>query len=336
MKRFAATVARLAAVALLAAACGRSPDAAEGPARLRVVLQPYLVFAPLYVAQAEGIFAAHGLDVELVPMAGSEQAIPLLIDGSIDVLPGHAAPGLLNAMARGERIRMVAQRSRTGPSPCSSLALIARPGLLSEPRPPGETPRIRRISVDRQAAMVFFIEEALASVHVRLDTLEQAYVPHAAEPDALASGALDVALAGEPFLHRTLAAGRAEQWIGLEDVLPGFEFSVLLFGERLLDRERDTGARFVAAYLEANRRLAEGKTASNLALVGEFLDEDAAALEGMCWPFVPTTGEVRVDHLTRFQEWSLRRGWIDRVAAADELIDAAFVARAWQILNEKP
>jgi ABC-type nitrate/sulfonate/bicarbonate transport system substrate-binding protein len=328
---------RLAAiVALLAVACGRAPDAADAPVRLRVVVQPYLVFAPLHVAQAEGIFSAYGLDVELVPMAGSEQAIPLLIDGGIDVLPGHPAPGLLNAMARGERIRMVAQRSRSAPARCSSLALIARPGLLAGARPADEAPRIRRISVDRQAAMVFFIEEALASVHVGLDTLERAYVPHAAEPDALASAAIDVALAGEPFLHRTIAAGKAEEWIGVEDVLPGIEFSVLMFGERLLDREREAGARFVAAYLEANRRLAAGKTARNLALVGEFLDEEPGALEGMCWPFEATTGRVRVDHLTRFQEWAHRHGWIDRIASEDELIDGAFVERASQILNEKP
>ena len=95
---------RALAAALLLAACGGVPDAADGRTRLRVVVQPYLVFAPLHVAQAEGLFAAHGLDVELVPMAGSEQAIPLLIDGGIDVLPGHAAPGLLNAMARVPKV----------------------------------------------------------------------------------------------------------------------------------------------------------------------------------------------------------------------------------------
>jgi NitT/TauT family transport system substrate-binding protein len=323
------------AVALLLAACGGAPDGAAAPTRLRVVVQPYLVFAPLHVAQVEGLFAAHGLDVELVPMAGSEPAMPLLINGSIDVLPGHASPGLLNAIARGARIRMVAQRSRRAPASCSSLALIARPGLLAEPRSPGTAPHIRRISVDRQAAMVFFIDEALASVGVNLDTLEQAYVPHAAEPEALASGAIDVALAGEPFLRRSLGEGRAEQWIGVEDVLPGIEFSVLLFGERLLERERAAGDRFIAAYLEANRRLAEGKTPRNLELVGDFLDEDAAALTDICWPFETTDGRVRTDYLMRFQQWAARKGLIDRVATADELIDTTFVERASHILNEK-
>jgi NitT/TauT family transport system substrate-binding protein len=323
-------------IALLLPACAGEGGDAEGRVKLRVVSQPYLVFAPLHVGVAEGIFAAHGLDVELVPMAGSEQAIPLLIDGTIDVLPGHAAPGVLNAIARGGHIRMVAQRSRTGRAECSSLALVARPNLLAEPRPPGTPPAIRRISVDRQAAMVFFIEKALASAGVSLDTLDRVYVPHAAEPDALASGTIDVALAGEPYLRRTLDAGKAEQWIGVEDVLPGIEFSVLLFGERLLVHERAAGTRFIAAYLEANRRLAEGKTPQNLAHVAEFLGEHAAALEDICWPFQPTDGRIRVDHLTRFQQWALERGWIDRIIATDELIDPTFLEEVGRIPQEKP
>lgn len=321
-------------LALALCACGGGSEDDGEP--LRVVVQPYLVFAPLHVAQAEGIFEEYGLDVELVPMAGSEQAIPLLVDGGIDVLPGHAAPGVLNAIARGERVRMVAQRSRAARGECSSLALLARPGLLEQPRRAGTPPRIRRISVDRQAAMVFFIEEALASAGVSIDTLERVYVPHAAEQAALAAGTIDVALAGEPYLSRTLTAGAAEEWIGVEDVLPGIEFSVLLFGERLLERDRDAGARFVAAYLEANARLAEGKTERNLGLVAEFLGEDAAALEGICWPFEPTDGRIREDHLMRFQQWALDRGWIDRIVTTEELMDAAFIEDAMRIRNDKP
>jgi NitT/TauT family transport system substrate-binding protein len=320
------------AAALLLASCSGSPEA--GLTTLRVAIQPYLVFAPLHVAQAEGLFAAHGLDVELVPMTGSEPAIPLLIDGSIDVLTGHVAPGMLNAIARGERIRMVAERSRRAPAECSSLALIARPGLLDEPRAVDTPPHLRRISVDRQAAMVFFIEEALASVGIRLDTLERVYVPHAAEPDALASGAIDVALAGEPFLTRTLHAGKAVPWIGLEDVLPGIEFSVVFFGRRLLDEDRDAGVRFLAAFLEANRILAEGKTAANLAIVADFLGDDAASLEEICWPFQPSDGAIRTDYLMRFQRWELSRGWIDRIATETDLIDPAFLVHAKRIMHQ--
>jgi NitT/TauT family transport system substrate-binding protein len=320
---------RLPVVALLIAGCG-SPRAENvpGPTKLRAVIQPYLVFAPIWVAQEEGLFAARDLAVELVPMGGSEAAIPLLIDGRIDVLPGHPAPALLNAIARGERIRIVAERSRRAPAQCSSLALVARPELLARSRPSGAPPPIRRISIDKQAAMLFFVEEALASAGVSLDSLERVYVPHAAEPDALASGAVDVALAGEPFLARALRGGRATVWIGVEDVLPGIEFSVLVFGRRLLDDERDAGARFVEAFLEANDRLAEGKTPHNLALMARFLDEDAETLADICWPFQPSDGRVRTDYLMRFQEWQRAHGWIDRVTSEAELIDPAFVRRA--------
>jgi NitT/TauT family transport system substrate-binding protein len=274
----------LLALALLAGCASRDASATGGRTRLRVAIQPYLPYAPLYVAQADGIFAAHGLDVEFVPLAGSEPGVPLLIQGSVDVLQAHITPGLLNAVARGERIRMVAERSRWQPATCSFLALVARPGLLDTTRRVGTAPRIRRISMDKQATVVFFVEEALATAGVSLDTLEQVHIPHALEPDALAAGTVDVALAGEPHLSRTLAAGKGVEWIGLEDVLPLMEFSVLFYGRRLLDEDRAAGRRFAAAWLEANRRLGAGKTPHNVELVSRFLELEPAELDPMCWP----------------------------------------------------
>jgi NitT/TauT family transport system substrate-binding protein len=299
-------------------------------------MQPYLEFAPIHLAQSEGIFSAHGLDVELVPMPGTEASVPLLIAGSVDVLPGQTAPGLLNAIARGERIRMVAQLNRGEGRSCSTLALVARPGLLGNGVAPGRAPRIRRISVNKQAVMVFFVEEALASVGVRLDTLERVYLPQAAEPDALVSGAIDVALTNEPQLTAMLRGGQAVPWIGQEDVLPGFRLTMLFFGRRLLDDDRDAGARFIAAYLEANRRLAEGATARNLERVARFIGEDPARLPSICWPFQPTDGQIRTDYLLRFQRFALERGWIDRLVPPDELIDAGFLPRASSPTASRP
>ena len=87
---------------------------------------------------------------------------------------------------------------------------------------------------------------------------------------------------------------------------------------------------------EANRRLAEGKTRQNLALVAEFLGEEVAALEDICWPFQPTDGRIRADHLTQFQEWMLERGWIDRIIGTDELIDPAFLEEIGHSPDENP
>lgn len=309
---------------VLAFACGTACAAADAPGdptRLRVVAQPYLSFAALHVAQAEGFFRDEGLEVELVPMAGTEPAVPLLVSGNLDVLPGMLTPSVLNAVARGEPVRIVAARSGR-PGSCSSLALVIRPGLLD-----GNPPSIDRISIDRQAVMLFFVETALAHAGLDLARLEPAFLPHAAEAQALASGAIDAALAGEPFLTRLLESGHAERWIGNDDVLPGVEYSYIFFGSRLLE-DHSAGERFLAAYLRAIDRLAEGPSPRNIQRVAEATGEDPELLRRTCWPFGATDGRVRVEDVARFQSWMAERGLVDRPVPPSQLWDSTFMTGA--------
>lgn len=313
---------------VLQASCSGAPEPKkDGFEPIRVVAQPYLVFAPLRVAYDEGYFAEQGLEVEFVAMASSERAIPLLISGSVDVLPANPAPGLFNAIARGEPIRIVAEANRIAPGGCSTIAMVARPDVLASAADGGDV-SVRRISVNRQAVMRYLAAAALAHVGVDLDSLQIVSIPPAARLDALASGSIDAVLAGEPFLTRTLASGEAVEWVGLEQALPGVQFSFIFFGRRLLEVEPEAGERFLAAYLEAMRQLALGKTPENIRRVARATGEDPAMLEKVCWPFHPTDGQINATGVVRFQEWAVQRGLLDEVVPESSFWDPAYVDRA--------
>ncbi|HEY7566405.1 MAG TPA: ABC transporter substrate-binding protein, partial [Gemmatimonadaceae bacterium] len=94
---------------LLLTACSTPPEQVSRT-KIRVVTQPYLALAPIHIAVAESLFAKHGLDVELVPMTRPSDAVPLLLSGELDVLSSTAQAGMFNAAARGEPVRMVAER----------------------------------------------------------------------------------------------------------------------------------------------------------------------------------------------------------------------------------
>ncbi|MGH7709812.1 MAG: ABC transporter substrate-binding protein, partial [Gemmatimonadaceae bacterium] len=89
--------------------CGDTPPE-TARRKIKVVTQPYLALAPIHIAAADSLFAKHGLDVELVPMTRPSDAVPLLLSGELDVLSSTAQAGVFNAAARGEPIRMVADR----------------------------------------------------------------------------------------------------------------------------------------------------------------------------------------------------------------------------------
>ena len=323
---------KLMTVAIMSWACGPGSEPSDdGLTRLRVVTQPYLVYAPLAVAWNEGYFSEQGLEVELVPMTGSERALPLLVSGRVDVLPANPAPGFFNAIIREQPIRIVSEVNRAGTAGCSPISMLARPGLL-EGTPTGAVPTVRRISVSKQAVMRYLAEHALAHVGVEMDSIQLVDIPPAVRPDALASGAIDAILAGEPFLTRTLETRKAARWVGVHEALPGTQFSFIFFGRRLLEQDRDAGERFLAAYLRALRELGEGKTPENISLVARATGEDVALLSRMCWPFDRTDGRINVESVLHFQEWAVEQRLLDEVVSAEDFWDPSFIDRAHRLL----
>ena len=104
----------LAVAACLVAACGSSGATSTGDAsdtvsdtsdramdRLDVIILPYITYAPYYIAIEEGYFAEQGIEVEVVSMTGTEEVMPALSSGQVDVASGLISAGMLNAIARG-------------------------------------------------------------------------------------------------------------------------------------------------------------------------------------------------------------------------------------------
>ena len=79
--------AGLVAVALAAAAgCGPAAGtSAAGPEKTQITVAalPIVANTPLYVAEQEGLFRKHGLDVTIKSVTQSTQAIPDLLHGRV-------------------------------------------------------------------------------------------------------------------------------------------------------------------------------------------------------------------------------------------------------------
>lgn len=103
-RRLSAARGLVVLVLLLVSSCG-GPVAAHGPAvpqETSVVagVVPDETNAALFVAQEHGIFAAHGLHVTIRPIVSTQDAVPQLVDGSIDIAAGQL-PTWISAQAKG-------------------------------------------------------------------------------------------------------------------------------------------------------------------------------------------------------------------------------------------
>jgi NitT/TauT family transport system substrate-binding protein len=314
-------------------ACARDQGNGEPLDRrkLRVAMVPYLAYAPLTIAQEEGYFAQQGLDVEFVSLTKAMDAVPALLRGTIDVLPAPPVPGIFNAMARGDSVRIVAEKGFLDRGGCTDMALVARNGLPG----PGASPRLERVSVDGEVPMFYIAVKALEHAGVSIDTLSSLEMPPAAEMDALGKGAIDVAFAGEPWLSRVIERRKGSLWIRGADALPGFQYSYIFFGPTLL-RDREAGARFMVAFRQGIVKYREGKTRRNLEIAAKALNDEPARVAETCWPHMRADSRIDVPGLLTFLAWSKQRGYVTTVLDPAAMIDTTFLASADAILHEPP
>jgi NitT/TauT family transport system substrate-binding protein len=309
---------------VVAAACG-SPSNGDG-VRVRVVVTPRLGLAPLYIAHAEGYFAKRGLDVELEEMTRSVDAMAALGQGRVDVSSGAVNAGLLNAMARGVPIRIVAGMGFADPTGCTAYAVIGArpwtPDFLERRNAP------LRVSADPTQFTGFMMDRHLARAGSSLADAIVDDVPEPTEGEALASGQIDAVSAGEPWVSRMVASGRGHVWARMEEVLPDAQISSMWFGPTLLRDNRDAGRRFMAAYLDAVRQYSAGPTPRNLEIVSSFTGLDAGQLASACWTPVRKDGRVNVASIREFRDWLGQHGYLEQaeqpVTDAD-LVDQTFV-----------
>jgi len=321
-------------LALLVYACA-SPTVVpsqQEPVHLKVTSQPFLSFAPYYIAQAEGYFAEEGLEVEFVEMAG-EEATPLLTKGELDVIAGFGVY-YLNAIARGAEIKVVADKGHIGTTGCSSGALVVRRELFetgdldSVAELEGRTMPLRSASMEE-----YYLEKLLDTAGLALDDLQLTYMPQPAELEAMAQGTIDLSMASEPWATRHVQTGNAVLWIPYNDLAPGEQHVTVVYGPSLLETNPDAGRRFMVAYLRGVRQYNQGKTERNLEIMAEFSGLDEEFLKAACWYDFYDDGHVNVQSLLDFQEWAVEKGYLDSVVPPDQFYDPSFIDYASQVLG---
>lgn len=319
------------AAGLLASLAAALPAA---PTRVKAQFVRLTSFAPLALARDEGYFRAQGLDVELVEIPGLGDATPALARGELDVGAGLVRIADLNAIARGAAIRIVADKGHSEAGACPSSALVASREFLGGPDPASPA-RLKgaKVSAPPLSLAEFALDTFLSGRGLKLSDVDAARLQQSVAAEALARGALDLAVLTEPDLSRTVGSGRAALWKPVEEILPGAQMAVLLYGPGLLEKNREAGTRFMAAYLQGVRQYNRGKTDRNVELLAAATGLDAALLKRSCWQAIRGDGRVNVESVLAFQRWAVKRGALDAVVPAERFWDPSFVEAAGKALG---
>ena len=314
-------------VAPLVIACGGAGNARE-PDAVRLATRKHLSSAPIYIADEEGFFAEEGIRIEYTESPGrSMQVMPLMETGDVDVLASEVSAGLFTAGATGTVVRIVADRGHVSENGCDFNGIIGRSSVFSTDSPTREELRGKVFSINTAGTADFIIDRFLASRQLDVRDVRTISLTDVMEPQALATGGLDVTHAAEPYLSHLRKAGhRLIARAGSH--APRAHFGVIIFGRRLTVGNRDLGRRFLTAYLRGVRQHARGATPRNIEIIAKRMGYDRDWLRGACLASVSSDGAVDSAWLMDFQRWSVAKGYGSQVIPIEKIVDPWFAATA--------
>ncbi len=306
---------------------GAAPPVDSDPVTLLLV--PFLTHAPLFIAHDEGYFEDSGLQVDVVEMHRPTTAFPLLLRGEIDVMGSVIHAGFFNAAARGANVKAVAGMAYVAEDTCTHLGVLARKDLIrNDGTIISATLKDSRVSLIHPSLFSYFFDTMLVRHGMGLGDVRIVDIGQAGKIDAFEKGLLDFSTAGEPWLTRHVQSGFSQVFCRAEDVLPDFQFSMILFGEKLLRSDSDRGQRFIAAYLRAVQQYVLGKTDRNVDILSRHTHQSPEIIRKACWPAVRQTGELNIASLLDYQAWLLNSGYVDKVLTKGQIHDARFIESA--------
>lgn len=309
------------------------PTAVE-KVKLIVSTLPFVSYAPFFIAQEEGLFAEQGLEVEFVKIDKTSEAMAGLAQGQIDIAAGFFDVSTLNAIAKGGQIKYVSDKGYMDPNGCDASTFVARKDLLES----GKLDDLKnlagmKIALTPTSTAEYALDVLLKGVGLSSKDVEVLDIPLPARLEGMGSGSVDIAATSDPWTIRMVNAGTGVIWNPWQKLMPNLQFSVIMYGPNLLEKNRDAGARFLVAYLKAVKQYHEGKTDRNVEIIAKYTQLKVEEVKQSCWMSMRADGAINLEGMDDFQQWALDKGYLISIVPEDQLLDLSFLETANKALK---
>ncbi len=219
--------------------------APEKPITIKVAVLPIIDALPLYVAQGEGLFERHGVNVELVPVASAPERVQLEASGQVDGTINE----ILGVMQfNQEQVQMQAVRYALRPAAGFGHFFILASGQSGITTPEGL--KGVEIGVSQGTIIEYVTERLLQAAGLSGDEIKTIPVPKIPDRMALlASGELKAATLPDPLGALAVQSGAV---VVMDDsAYPEYGFSVYSFRKEFIDAYPEAVMNFLLAVDEA-------------------------------------------------------------------------------------
>ncbi len=300
--------------------------------------------APIYIADKKGYFRAEGLEVKVANFRSAADMVAPLGAGQIEAGAGSASAGLYNAVARGIRIKIVADKASSPPGYGGTKILVRKDHVESGRY--RELTDLKGMKFAMNAPGVSntsTLNTLLKSAGLKYSDVETVDMPLPDHVAALKNKSVDAAASVEPGPALAVRNGDAVVIKSDDEILPNHQIAVLLYAEEFALKRPAAARSFMRAYLRAvrfyNGALADGRLGGpNADEVIAILSEATPIKSREIYKLITPTGmnpDGRVNKaslaydLAFYAEQGLVKGAVD----LDDAVDGSFVEAALQELG---
>lgn len=296
--------------------------------------------AGFYIAKEKGYFKDYNINVKFAKFSNSDDMLPALSAGKIDVAGGVSSASFFNSIAQGINVKMIADKGHNLKGQ-SFFSFVVRKDLQDKVKDYKDI-KGKRIAVSTKNGVDDYIfSRMLKHAGLTRDDVEFKLMPDFGNMIAsMGNNSLDLALQIEPLITQGETKGVHVRFGDTTDFAPKAQIAMVLGSPKFVDEKKDVSLRFMTAYLKGVRDYNDAfKNGENKDEIIDIMMKHTAVKDPKVWNKVGMTGldpdgKMFVDNIKDQYKWYKKRGGISGDVDFDKAVDTSLVEKAAKILGE--
>lgn len=296
--------------------------------------------AGFYIAKEKGYFEDYNIEVGFAQFANSDEMLPALASGDVDIAGGVSTASFFNAIAQGIDVKIIADKGHNVPGKSYFTFVIGN--HMKDVIKEYKDFEGKRIAVSSKNSIDEYIYlEMLKHAGLTQEDVEFVLLgDFGSMLGAIENGSIDAALQIEPLITQGIENGFHERFGDATDYAPESQIAMVLGSPQFMSEEQDVSLRFMAAYLKGVRDYndafikGEGK-----AEIIEIMTKHTSLKDPALWEKVFVTGldpngKMFLDDVVKQYDAYKENGAISGDVDFDKAVDTSITEKAVEILGE--
>lgn len=297
--------------------------------------------AGFYIATEKGYFKDYNIEVKYAKFSNSDDMMPALAAGKIDVAGGISSASFFNSIAQGIDVKMIADKGHNIKGQ-SYFSFVIRKDLKDKVKSYKDFKGLKVAVSTKNAVDDYMFEQMLRHAGLKRSDVQFVLMSDFGNMIAgMKSKSIDAALQIEPLITKGEADGVHVRFGDATDYAPKAQIAMVLGSPKFVDDRPDVALRFMLAYLKGVRAYNDAfvKGTGDKAEIIRIMTKYTALKDPKIWENVGITGldpngRMFVDDIKKQYEWYKARGGIIGDVDLDKAIDTSLAEKAVKILGE--